>query len=72
MADHDPLCYQSHRAGGPTLGGPCECVVIRQARADERERIAQAIENECDRGDYTDWEKRVYDDAAGIARNGGQ
>ena len=40
-------------------------------RADEREWIAQAIENECDRGDKASWEKRVYDAAARIARNGG-
>ena len=41
MSDHDPLCW--HRSEAHVLA-TCDCAAIRVARADERERIARAIE----------------------------
>ena len=40
MIDHDPLCP------GDMHDAWCECSFIAKVRADERERIAQAIEAE--------------------------
>lgn len=45
MTSHDPMCLYPD---GTTVTGRCVyCVVIANARADERARIAQAIEAAC-------------------------
>lgn len=68
-AAHDPLCL-SVKHPGPH--GLCDCGTIRIVRADERERIAQAIEAERDLYERLDYEVQIFSDAARIARNGGR
>lgn len=70
MSDHDPLCSKSVYYDGVDV--PCRCDLIAKARADERERIARAIEA-MDAPAHTDWGGRrvaLVDDAAAIARGG--
>lgn len=91
LSKHDPLCPIARKPRNPTL--ICECWIIvearadqdAQSRADERERIAEAIEAERDTAaEMRDvnaesdlaraiWEADVqsYEIAARIARNGG-
>ena len=71
MIDHDPLCVRWQERDGTY---ECRCDLIGEVRADERERIAQAIEARNDR--YCreiDPSRRLsvtsgYADAARIAR----
>lgn len=80
MTEHDPLCPASE-----VPNGGCLCLWIRDARADERQRIAQAIEHfglvwrvyldsnptEEERGRA--WSRvDALEGAARIARNGAQ
>ena len=68
MTDHDPLCPLDRNDLNANL---CPyCPVIVKVRADERERIALAIEA-MDAAAHTDWGGRrvaLVDDAARIAR----
>lgn len=41
---HDPECYRRFLPEGEPPPWPCICEPLRLARADERERIAQAID----------------------------
>ena len=53
MTDHDPLCPD--HLNGHLKPERCElCGLLRRVRADERERIAQAIEA-MDAAAHTDW-----------------
>lgn len=83
MSDHDPLCYR-HAEGKRRPLIDCDCRIITLARADERERIAQAIEA-CRAAWNNDWRglaaagatvgpgtvRVTYDECARIARSGG-
>lgn len=72
MIDHDPLCPYT----GTMHSVACECGTIGRARADERERIAQAIEAERElRRPHPAWWSPAVESALGeavlIARDGG-
>lgn len=86
MSDHDPLCPGAIGPIRITIDGtpfPCPCALIEQVRADERERIALAIEDKADdlpldgylpTGDLISAHEAARDDlhdAARIARAGG-
>ena len=73
MSDHDPICEQRLKAYGTYR---CTCTEIGEARTDERERIAAAIEAAAipvvgwSTGLQAHHEALAL--AARIARNGGQ
>lgn len=67
---HDPLCEMS---GWGSIPDPrCECPTLRAARADERKRIAQEIEERiADDPHFQPWADAM-EEAARIARGGDQ
>ena len=75
MSEHDPLCLKAH-----TREGRCTCTYVASVRADERERIAQAMaDSESAAAEswrltgesYYEGRRDAYDLAEQIARNGG-
>lgn len=84
MNDHDPLCGLPDWA--PIGDRECDCGLIARVRAEERERIAQEIEEFAD--DWSDWDaivktegdvlavqdvvKEAIHDVARVARPGGE
>ena len=81
MSDHDPLCQWANTPTHRDRADSCpRCYLIARVRADERERIAQAIEGLAKAADirwrneqHVYWEgaRDAHRDAARIARNGG-
>lgn len=62
MSEHEPYCYLADPGAGV-----CICRRMAKARTDEREKVAQAIENRATTHECG----RAYRHAARIARNGG-
>ena len=70
MSEHDPLCQWANTPTHRDRADSCpRCYLIARVRADERERIAQAIEAQLP--GKSEWTTRTMQACARIARNGG-